>query len=50
MPSGTSIIGTFPEFDAEYEVYIDESLYLQSDYVCLNLSLLLSGVSLSSLI
>ncbi|WP_394140023.1 HNH endonuclease [Cytobacillus oceanisediminis] len=33
MPSGTSINGTFPEFDAEYEVYIDESLYLQSDYV-----------------
>ncbi|MCM3705149.1 MULTISPECIES: HNH endonuclease [Cytobacillus] len=33
LPNGTSIIGTFPEFDAEFEVYIDESLYLQSDYV-----------------
>ncbi|MCU1808245.1 HNH endonuclease [Cytobacillus firmus] len=33
LPNGTSLIGTFPEFDAEYEAYIDESLYLQSDYV-----------------
>jgi len=33
LPSGQDITGVFPVFEAEYEVKLDESLYLQTDYV-----------------
>jgi DNase/tRNase domain of colicin-like bacteriocin len=33
MQNGQNITGVFPSFDVEFEVNIDESLYLQSDYV-----------------
>ncbi|WP_409290589.1 HNH endonuclease [Peribacillus sp. SCS-37] len=33
MPDGQEVTGVFPEFDTEFEVEIDENLYLQSDYV-----------------
>lgn len=33
LQDGSVVTGTFPEFDVEYEVHIDESLYLQSDHV-----------------
>jgi hypothetical protein len=32
-PNGQEVTGVYPVFDAEYEVEIDESMYLQSDYV-----------------
>lgn len=33
LPNGQDITGVFPSFNVEYEVNIDESLYLQTDYV-----------------
>ncbi|TKH01333.1 HNH endonuclease [Peribacillus simplex] len=33
LPNGEDITGVFPSFNDEYEVNIDESLYLQTDYV-----------------
>jgi hypothetical protein len=33
LPSGQEVTGVYPVFDAEHEVQLDESLYLQSDYV-----------------
>ncbi|MDO7486513.1 HNH endonuclease [Peribacillus frigoritolerans] len=33
LPNGQDITGVFPSFNDEYEVNIDESLYLQTDYV-----------------
>ncbi|MGD6816334.1 HNH endonuclease [Metabacillus sp. 113a] len=33
LPNGEAVIGIFPDFDIEYGVIIDQSLYLQSDYV-----------------
>jgi hypothetical protein len=33
LPDGTKITGVFPSFEAEYEVQLDETLYLQTDYV-----------------
>jgi hypothetical protein len=33
LPNGQEVTGVYPVFDAEYEVEMDESIYLQSDYV-----------------
>ncbi|MFE8698411.1 HNH endonuclease [Cytobacillus sp. FJAT-53684] len=33
LPSGTEVTGVFPVFESEYEVQLDESLYLQSSHV-----------------
>lgn len=33
LPDGESVTGVFPVFESEFEVTIDESLYLQSDYI-----------------
>lgn len=33
LPTGEKISGVFPAFDVEHQVTINESLYLQSDYV-----------------
>lgn len=33
LPNGQEITGVYPIFDAEHEVHLNESLYLQSDYV-----------------
>ncbi|WP_010677065.1 HNH endonuclease [Bacillus timonensis] len=36
LPTGEVVTGVYPVFDVEYEVQMDESLYLQSDYVHFN--------------
>jgi hypothetical protein len=33
LPNGQEVTGVYPVFEAEYEVEMDESIYLQSDYV-----------------
>jgi hypothetical protein len=33
LPNGHEVTGVYPVFNAEYEVEMDESIYLQSDYV-----------------
>src|SRR3954452_1533547 len=33
LSNGQEVTGVYPVFDVEHEVQLDESLYLQSDYV-----------------